>query len=179
MNVKEKKQAVIDELGEKLGSAVAFYLADFSGLNVKKVTQLRARLRKAGIEYIVVKNTLAERALAELDLPDIVTHLKGPTAVVIGKADPVEAARVLSEFAKENDNKPAIKGGIVEKRAVTTKDIDRLARLPSREQLLSELAGAMQAPMAQLLFCLQAKMQETLGLLEALKEQISNRPPRP
>jgi large subunit ribosomal protein L10 len=174
MSVKEKKQAVIDELGQKLSSASAFYLADFSGLNVKKVTQLRARLRNAGVEYIVVKNTLAERALAGLDLPDVATHLKGPTAVVIGRADPVEAARLLSEFAKENDNKPSIKGGIVEKRAVSTKDIDRLAKLPPREQLLAELAGAMQAPMAQLLFCLQAKLQETVGLLEALKEQRAN-----
>ena len=174
MNVKEKKQAVVDKLSAKLGSATAFYLADFSGLNVKKVTQLRARLRKAGVEYIVVKNTLAERALADLQLPDIAEHFKGPTAVVIGRADPVEAARVLSEFAKENDNRPAVKAGVVEKRAVSPKDIDRLAKLPPREQLLAELAGAMQAPMAQLLFCLQAKLQETVGLLEALKEQRGN-----
>jgi large subunit ribosomal protein L10 len=174
MNVKEKKQAVVDQLSAKLGSAKAIYLADFTGLNVKKVTQLRARLRKAGVEYIVVKNTLAERALAELDLPDIAQFFKGPTAVVIGRKDPVEAARVLSDFARENDSKPAIKAGIFEKRAITAKDIDRLAKLPPREQLLAELAGAMQAPMAQLLFCLQAKLQEAVGLLEALKEQRSN-----
>ena len=174
MNVKEKKQAVVDSLSAKLSSATAFYLADFSGLNVKKVTQLRALLRKAGVEYIVVKNTLAERALADLALPDIAEHFKGPTAVVIGRKDPVEAARVLSEFAKQNDNKPALKAGIVEKRAVSSKDIDRLAKLPPREKLLAELAGAMQAPMAQLLGCLQAKLQETVGLLEALKEQRGN-----
>ncbi|MGH7469072.1 MAG: 50S ribosomal protein L10 [Longimicrobiales bacterium] len=171
MNVKEKKQAVVDKLSQKLSSATAFYLADFTGLNVKKVTELRARLRKAGVEYIVVKNTLAERAMVELGLPDITEFFKGPTAVVIGRQDPVEAAKVLSDFARENDNKPSLKAGIVEKRAVGTKDIDRLAKLPPREQLLAELAGAMQAPMAQLLFCLQSKLQETVGLLEALKAQ--------
>ena len=133
MNVKEKKQAVVDDLTAKLGDAKAIYLADFTGLNVKKITQLRARLRKAGVEYIVVKNTLAERALSGLDLPDITKFFKGPTAVVIGRKDPVEAAKVLSDFA--------------------------------------ELAGAMQAPMAELLFCLQSKMQEMVGLLEALKEK--------
>ena len=171
MNVKEKKQAAVDSLNAKLGSATAFYLADFTGLNVKKVTELRRRLREAGIEYIVVKNTLAERALADLDLPDISSFFKGPTAVVIGRKDPVEAAKVLSDFARENDSKPAIKAGVVEKRAVSAEDVDRLAKLPPRDQLLAQLAGALQAPMAELLFCLQAKMQETVGLLEALKEQ--------
>ena len=170
-NVKEKKQAVVDELHSKLVDAKAFYLADFTGLNVKKVTELRSRLRKAGVEYIVVKNTLAERALADLDLPDIAQHFKGPTAVVIGKDDAVEAAKVLSEFAKANDNRPAVKAGIVERKAVGAKDIARLAALPPREHLLAELAGAMEAPMQQLLYCLQAKLQETVGLLEALKEQ--------
>ena len=173
-NVKEKKQAVVDELSAKLGGAKAFYLADFTGLNVKKVTELRSRLRKAGVEYIVVKNTLAERALETLDLPDIAKFFKGPTAVVIGRADPVEAAKVLSDFARENDNKPAVKAGIVEKKAVNSQDISKLAKLPSREVLLSQLAGALEAPMAQLLFCLQAKLQETVGLLEALKEQKGN-----
>ena len=170
-NVKEKKQAVVDQLSAKLGNAKAIYLADFSGLNVKKVTELRSRLRKAGVEYIVVKNTLAERALEGLDLPDIGKFFKGPTAVVIGQHDPVAAAKVLSDFAKENDNRPALKAGVVENKAINAKDIDRLAKLPPREQLLAELAGALQAPLSSMLFVLQAKLQETVGLLEALKEQ--------
>jgi large subunit ribosomal protein L10 len=173
MNVKEKKQAVVDQLSSKLGGAKAFYLADFSGLNVKKVTELRKRLRNAGVEYLVVKNTLAERALETLDLPDIASFFRGPTAVVIGNKDPVQAAKVLSDFAKENGDKPSIKAGIVERKAVSAKDIDRLAKLPPRDQLLAELAGALQAPLSQMLFVLQAKLQETVGLLEALKEQKS------
>lgn len=170
-NVREKKQAVVNELSKKLGNAKAIYLADFTGLNVKKVTELRRRLRKVGVEYIVVKNTLAERALEGLDLPDIGQFFKGPTAVVLGNRDAVEAAKVLFDFAKENDNKPALKAGVVERKAVSSQDIDRLAKLPPREQLLAQLAGALEAPMQQLLFCLQAKMQETVGLLEALRDQ--------
>lgn len=173
MNVKEKKQAVVDELSTKLGSAKAFYLADFAGLNVKRVTQLRARLRQEGVEYIVVKNTLAERALETLDYPDISEFLKGPTAVVISQTDPVAPAKVLSDFARENDNKPAVRAGIVENRVVSGADIEKLAKLPSREQLLSELAGVMQAPMTELLMVMTAKMQEMVGLLDALREQKS------
>lgn len=171
--VQEKKQGVVDELHEKLESASAFYLTDFTGLTVKKVTELRSRLRKAGIEYVVVKNTLAERALEGLDLPEVAEFFKGPTAVAIGNEDPVAAAKVLVDFAKENDNKPAMKAGVVEGKAYTAKEVDRLAKLPGREQLLSELAGCFEAPMSMMLMMLQGKLQETLGLFEALREQKS------
>jgi large subunit ribosomal protein L10 len=154
--VQEKKQAVVDSLNGKLKKASAFYVADFSGLNVKRVTELRSRLRKEGIEYIVVKNTLAERAMADLGLPYIGEHLKGPTALVIGQGDAVTAAKVLSDFAKENDNRPSVKGGIVDRKAVTSSEVSRLAKLPPREQLLAELAGALEAPMAQLASALEA-----------------------
>jgi large subunit ribosomal protein L10 len=174
MNVKEKKQATVDELHSKLGSAKSFYLTDFSGLTVKKVTELRRRLRKAGIEYVVVKNTLAERALEGLDVPsDVAAFFKGPTAVAFGSGDPVAPAKVLVDFAKENDNRPAMKAAVVENKSYTAAQVERLAKLPSREQLLSELVGCMEAPMQQLLYCLQAKLQETLGLLEALQAQKS------
>jgi large subunit ribosomal protein L10 len=172
-NIKDKKQGVVDELHGKLGSAKAFYLTDFTGLTVKKVTELRRRLRSAGIEYVVVKNTLAERALEGLDLPEVAEFFKGPTAVAIGQADPVAAAKVLVDFAKENDNKPAMKAGVVEGKAYTASEVDRLAKLPGREQLLAELAGCMEAPMSNLLGVLQAKLTETLGLFEALRDQKS------
>jgi large subunit ribosomal protein L10 len=171
MNVKEKKQATVDQLHEKLESAKAFYLTDFTGLTVKKVTELRSRLRKAGIEYVVVKNTLAERALEGLDVPDVGQFFKGPTAVAFGVADSIAPAKVLVDFAKENDNRPAMKAAVVDRRAYTAAEVERLAKLPGREQLLSELAGVLQAPMSQMLFLLQAKLQETLGLFEALRAQ--------
>jgi large subunit ribosomal protein L10 len=170
MKVSEK-QAIVDELQQKLNGANAFYLTDFSGLTVKKVTDLRRRLRNAGVEYVVVKNTLAERALQGTDLPDVAKFFRGPTGVVIAPADPVASAKVLADFAKENDNKPAIKAGIVERKAVTAAQIDALAKLPPREVLLAQLAGALEAPMAQLAYVMQAKLYEMAGLLEALREQ--------
>jgi large subunit ribosomal protein L10 len=167
----QKKQAVVDELAGKLGSAKAFYLTDFTGLNVKKMTALRARMRAEGIEYLVVKNTLAIRALEGLDVPDIESFLTGPTGVVIGTEDPVAAAKVLSDFAKENDDRPTVKVGVVERQQLSAAQVVRLAKLPPREVLLAELAGAMQAPLAQLVFLLQGKLSEMVGLLEALRAQ--------
>src|SRR5512143_4111938 len=130
-SVKEKKQATVDELHHKLESAKGFYLTDFTGLTVKKVTELRSRLRKAGVEYVVVKNTLAERALEGLHVPDSVAqHFKGPTAVAIGVDDAVTPAKVLVDFAKENDNKPSMKAAVVENKAYTAEQVERLAKLP-------------------------------------------------
>ena len=168
MKVQEKQQ-IVARLAGKLGSASAFYLTDFTGLSVKKITDLRARLRQVGVECIVVKNTLAERALDGLELPDIGEFFRGPTALVIGQTDALAAAKVLSEFAREHDNKPAVKAGIVERRAVGPEEVTRLAKLPPREQLLAELAGALEAPMAQLAFVLQARLYEFAGLLDALR----------
>ena len=95
MKVSEK-QTIVEGLNSKLSQASAFYVADFKGLNVKRVTELRNRLRKEGVEYVVAKNTLVERAMADLDLPDIGDLLKGPTALVIGQGDAVTAGERLS-----------------------------------------------------------------------------------
>jgi large subunit ribosomal protein L10 len=146
---------------------------------VKRITVLRSRLRKAGVEYIVVKNTLAQRVLADLGLDDVAQFFTGPTGLVIGQKDPVAAAKVLEEFAKENDNKPSVKAGVVDRRTVTTQEIGKLAKLPPREQLLAELLGAMQAPMADLLYCLTSKLSEFVGLMDALKEQKEAAAPAP
>jgi large subunit ribosomal protein L10 len=167
----EKKQALVEELAGKLVSAKAFYLTDFTGLNVKKMTALRARMRAEGVEYVVVKNTLASRALQRLDLPDIEGFLTGPTGLVIGTDDPVAAARALKDFAKDHDDRPAVKVGVVERQQVSAQQVERLAKLPAREVILAELAGAMQAPLAQLVFLLQGKLSEMVGLLEALRAQ--------
>jgi large subunit ribosomal protein L10 len=165
----QEKQAIVDQLTQKLRGANAFYLTDFTGLNVKSITDLRRRLRNAGVEYLVVKNSLAERALDGSEFPDIAEFFRGPTALVIGQDDPVAPAKVLADFAKEHDNRPAVKAGIVERRAVTAEQIDALAKLPPKEELLAQLAGALAAPMAQLAYVMQAKLYEMAGLLDALR----------
>src|SRR5712671_2120124 len=99
------KEQLVRELKEQIGSATALYYTDFTGLNVKRMTELRRKFRKAGVQYVVIKNTLALRAVNESGL--VGERLKGPTGLVVGR-DPVAAAKVITDFAKENDKKPAV-----------------------------------------------------------------------
>ena len=163
----EKEQLVI-ELKEKIGSAQALYYTDFTGLNVKRMTELRRRLRKANVEYVVIKNTLALRAVNESGL--VGERLKRPTGLVVTK-DPVGAAKVLSDFAKENDQRPAVKGGMLEGASIDAAQVKRLAAMPSREQMLAELGAGLQSPLAAMLGALSGPMMMFVGALEALKTQ--------
>jgi len=127
-------------------------------------------LRAAGVEYVVVKNTLALRALAEAQINGLEAFLGGPTALVLGGSDPVAAAKVLSDFAKEHE-KPAIKAGLVEGKAVTPEQVKQLAALPSKQELLAQLGGALQAPMAGFAGALNGLLYMMVGALEALHTQ--------
>jgi len=163
----DKEQLVI-ELKEKIGSAKALYYTDFTGLNVKRMTELRRRLKKANVEYVVIKNTLALRAVNESGL--VGERLKGPTGLVMAK-DPVEAAKILTEFAKTNDQRPTVKGGLFDGASIDAAQVKRLAAMPSREQMLAELAGGLQAPLSAMLGMLSGPLTMFAGALEALKSQ--------
>jgi large subunit ribosomal protein L10 len=166
-----EKQAFVGEFRDKVQEAPVLYLTDFAGLDVKSMTLLRQQLKASGAEYLVVKNRLVKLAVADLDLPDISESLLGPTGVVLGYGGIVEPAKVVRDFAKEHGDKPVFKVGIVDKKLVTAAEIERLAQLPPREQLLAELAGALEGPMSALASALEGKLQEMSGLLESLKEQ--------
>jgi large subunit ribosomal protein L10 len=163
----DKEQLVV-ELKEKIGSAKALYYTDFTGLNVKSMTELRRRLRKQGVEYVVIKNTLALRAVNESGL--VGERLKGPTGIVVAK-DPVAAAKVITDFAKEHDKRPAVKGGMFDGRAVNAAQVTKLANMPSRDQMLSQLGGYMQAPMTQMVSAMNSLLSNFAGVVEALKAQ--------
>ena len=167
MNRTEKEQ-LVTELKEKIESATALYYTDFTGLNVKRMTELRRRLRKANVEYVVIKNTLALRAVNESGL--VGERLKGPTGLVVAK-DPVAAAKVITDFAKENDKKPAVKGGMFEGKAIDTAQVTKLATMPSREQMLAELGAGLQSPMAAFVGALNGLFYMFAGALEALRMQ--------
>ena len=162
------KEQLVTELTQKLTGASALYYTDFSGLNVKRMTDLRRRLRRAGVEYVVIKNTLALRAVNESGL--VGERLRGPTGLVIGP-DPVAAAKVLTDFARENDQKPGIKGGMLDGRAIGVDQVKQLATLPSREQMLAELAGGLQAPLAAFVGALNGLLYTFVGALDALRQQ--------
>ena len=173
MKVKPKmkqadKQKLVDDLRGKLGTANALYYTDFTGLNVKRMTDLRRRLRKAGVEYVVIKNSLAIRAVNESGL--VSQKLKGPTGIVVAK-DAVAGAKVLTDFAKENDSKPALKGGLFDGKTIDNEQVKQLASMPSREQLLSQLGASMQAPLGQFVGVLNSVLMQFVGALDALKQQ--------
>jgi large subunit ribosomal protein L10 len=162
------KEQLVTELRDKLVSAQSLYYTDFTGLNVKRMTELRRRLKRVGVDYVVIKNTLALRAVNESGLAG--TTLKGPTGLVVGK-DPVAAARVLTEFAKEFEDKPAMKGGMLQGKAIDNAQLKRMASLPSREQMLADLAAGMQSPMAAFVGALNGLFYMFAGALDALKTQ--------
>lgn len=166
------KETLVTQLRERIGRAPVLYLTDFTGLGVKEMTELRSRLRKSGAEYLVIKNRLAKRVVAEgNDLPDITESLVGPTGWVFGYEDAAAAAKVLSDFAKDHDSKPAFKLGVLESEILQPEQVERIAKLPPKEQLYAELAGALEAPMAALASALGAKLQEMAGLLDALRAE--------
>lgn len=163
-----EKEQLVGELKEKLGGAKALYYTDFTGLNVKSMTELRRRLRKANVEYVVIKNTLALRAVNESGL--VSQKLKGPTGLVVAQ-DAVAAAKVLSDFAKENDKRPAVKGGVFDGRALDAAQVAKLASMPSREQMLAELGASMQAPIAGIAIAMNSLLSMFAGAVDALKTQ--------
>ena len=163
-----EKEQLVTELTDKIKGASAVYYTDFTGLNVKRMTELRRRLRRAGVEYVVIKNTLALRAVNESGLAG--SRLRGPTGIVVGK-DAVAAAKVLSDFAKENEQKPEVKGGLLDGRAIQPAQVQQLASLPSREQLLAELGAGLMSPMAAFAGAMNGLLYMFAGALDALKNQ--------
>jgi large subunit ribosomal protein L10 len=165
-----EKQSAIDGLAAKLQGANSIYVTDYAGLNVHNVTELRRRLRRAGVEYLVVKNTLALRALAGAHISGLDGHFAGPTAVALTSRDAAAAAKVLADFAKEFE-KPAVRVALVDGQEVTPAQVKRLAQLPPREVLLSELAGALNAPLSGFVGVLSGLLSTFVGAVEALKAQ--------
>ncbi|MEZ4412103.1 MAG: 50S ribosomal protein L10 [Gemmatimonadales bacterium] len=158
---KTERQAEVETLTAALKASPNVYVTDFTGLNVLSMTEFRRRLRAAGASYIVVKNTLAQRALAANKIEGLDAHFTGPTGLVLSH-EPLSAAKVLTEFAKEHGDKPTVKMGRVDGEAVSAAHVKRLGEIPSREVLLAQMAGAM-----------NSVLYTMVGALEALREQRS------
>ena len=163
-----QKEQLVTELTDKLKGAKALYFTDFTGLNVKSMTELRRRLRRAGVEYVVIKNTLALRAVNESGLTG--TRLRGPTGLVV-TTDPVTAAKLIADFARENEQKPSVKGGMLDGKAIDDRQVAKLATMPSREQMLAELGAGLQAPMAAFVGAMNGLLYMFAGALDALRTQ--------
>ena len=167
----EDKQRVAEELHEALQQNGTIYLTDFTGLDVKAITEFRSQLRDQGVQYRVVKNTLMRRALDGLDLPDLTGHLEGPTALILSESDPVAPAKVVKDFAKENNDRPVIKIGIVDRREVEPEQIAKMAELPTREELLGSIAGGLTAGVGGIAGALGALIRDIAHMIGEVAKQ--------
>lgn len=164
-----EKEAVVEEMQSKLTKAVTVVLADYRGLNVGEVTELRKKLRDNGVEYRVVKNTLSSMAAKKANINGLDQFLTGPTALAFGYNDPVAVAKVLSEFAKTHKSLE-IKGGLLNGEVIAASKVKALAALPSREELLARVAGSMAAPMTTFARLLGAPVRNLGYAIEGLRK---------
>ncbi|KLU67484.1 50S ribosomal protein L10 [Desulfosporosinus acididurans] len=168
-NIEEKSQ-VVSEIKEKFQQSSGVVLADYRGLTVAQVTQLRAQLRQAGVEYKVLKNTLVRRAAQEVGVEGLESYLEGPTALAFSN-DPVAPAKILLDFAKANKLKSfAIKAGVLEGKVIGPDGVKNLADLPSREVLLAMVLRGMQAPLAGMANVLQGPIRKMGYALEEVRK---------
>lgn len=169
-NPRPEKVAVVNEVREKLSSSDGAILTEYRGLNVSELATLRRSLREAGGQYKIYKNTLVRFAVRELGLQALEEMLLGPTAIAFVDGDAAAVAKSLRDFARGNPNL-VIKGGVLGETILSAKDASALAELPSREQLLAQLAGAMAAPLQNMAGLLKALPQNFAYALRAVAEQ--------
>ncbi len=165
-----KKIAIVEEYTEKFKNAKGIYLTDYTGIDVQTVNGLRKQFREANIEYKVLKNRIAKIALHNAGINDLDPYLNGVTSFVIGYDDPVVPVKIVKDFNKKT-KLLNLKAAYLEGHVFGTEDAVKLADLPSRDELLAQFVGLLQAPMTKLAATLQAPLQKFVGLLESLKEK--------
>ena len=167
-----QKQERVVELKDQLSRTKLAMVSNFRGLTVKEMTTLRRRLQDAGGDYTVAKNTLVRRALQETEgMPAIDNYLEGPTALVLGFNDPVTPVKTILEYFKETKKELEIRGGIVEGRVVSTQQLQQIATLPSREEMVAKLMGSMQSPAQGVVITLSGVARNLVYVLESIRKQ--------
>lgn len=155
------KQSIVAEIKEKFEKATTVVLVDYRGLTVEEDTDLRNQLRKAGVEYAVLKNTMIKKAVEGMGYDQLVAQLEGPTAVAFSE-DAVAPAKIISEFSKAK-KKMSIKCGICEKEYYDVAGVEALAALPSREVLIAKIMGSMMSSVSKFVYCVEALRKKQAG----------------
>ncbi|HEY0075075.1 MAG TPA: 50S ribosomal protein L10 [Abditibacteriaceae bacterium] len=166
------KQALVAELHEKLASASTVVITEYRGLKAGDMVKLRQALRGSNVEVQVVKNSLLRRAAQGTPSEELVGDISGPTAVAIGFGEPAEAAKVLSDNAKTFE-KFNLQNGLVEKMVVSSEQLAAIAKLPGKDEMRAKAVGALQGPLAGLVFTLQGVLTQFAGTLQAKIEKES------
>lgn len=162
-----EKVKIVDGLAEQLGAAGSVFVADYAGLTVTDITDLRAQLRDAGVSLKVAKNTLLRLAANQAGLPELVDAFRGPTAVAFGDKDPVAGAKVLHEFYTRLE-RPRVRTFMVERRTYGADDLKAIASLPPRDAILAALVAAVEGPIAGFVSTLEAVIRDLVGTIDAL-----------
>jgi large subunit ribosomal protein L10 len=177
---REQKEQVVDELTQRLKAAETLLVADYRGLTMPQIDELRTRLIESGARFTVVKNTLTRRAAEAAGADVLLTLLDGPSAIAFLEADGdmVAAAKALADSARET-NVLEIRGGIMQGRALTAAEVETLAKLPPEDVLRGQVLGAIVAPLTSLAGLLNAPLQNLVGLIDARIEQLGGEEPAP
>ncbi len=171
--VQAQKEQTVSELADKISRSQLVIVTDYRGLSVTEMSALRGRLRQAGAEYQVAKNTLTRFAAEQAGRAGLVEDLTGPSAIAFGYDDPAALAKSLQEYLRASRNVTlTVKGGILGDRRVTADDIGRIAELPSREIVLGQALGSIVGPLSAFLSLIVAPIQNVIGVLEARRQQL-------
>ena len=165
-----QKIAMVDQLTSMFTDSKALVFADFTGIDVASVSELRSQLREASVEYQVVKNRLAKRAVEAAGMSGLNEFLEGPTAIAAAQEDPLAPAQILQKFV-DNGGKIVIKTGFLDGQVLSPDQVKALASLPSREELLSKTVGTIQAPLSGLASVLNALLANLVGVISAIEKQ--------
>jgi large subunit ribosomal protein L10 len=167
--LKSEKEKTVEDLKEKLALTRSLILTDFRGLNVEDLSRLRRDLKKGGAEYRITKNTLIRKAAQESGHEAIVDYLKGPTGLIFSYQDPISPAKVLHEFLQKTE-KPKIKTIWLEGKLFGENQLKKLATLPSREIVLTQIVGSLNAPLTNFVVTLQGMLRNLVGVIDAIKD---------
>ena len=170
---KELKIKLVKDIKEKFDKSKVVILTDYKGLTMSQLSKLRRKLRTIDAEYKVFKNTLISRAIKDKSYDGMDPLLTGSTAILFGYKDQVAPTKVLSEFIKENE-KPGIKGGLLDGKVIDTKTITMLAKLPSREVLLGRVVGTMKAPITNFVLDCKGILNKFVYVLSAIRDNKKN-----
>lgn len=168
---RSEKEAIVSEVNEKASRASAMYFADFTGLSVAEETELRREFRKSGVEYRVVKNTLARKALQNIEGCDqLVKQLVGPTGIAFGYEDAIVPAKIIKKFA-ERTGKLSLKVAVIEKKLFEGSKLDELAKLPSRKELIAGILGSLQSPVSGIAGAVHAVLSDLVSVIDQVAQQ--------
>ena len=169
---REKKTQIIEDLQALFSKCNAGVLTDYRGLTTAEMTELRRKLRASGIDYKVVKNTLAQFAAKRAGMDELAGSFEGPVAIAFGYGEITQPARVLADYINVSKSELSIKGGFLGDRLLTSADVETLATLPTREVLISQVIGGMQSPVVALIGMLASPIRGVVGALQARIQQL-------